>query len=130
MGEAEQAAESLRRLAQSQRLVERAFENCSEYLRNLAADDQEAGVEPLSGFQLAEIRLEFERQALVFAHGILAYPFVETLIGLYVSAKDRTHFPDQVPIGTYRFITMPDGEVDDDYLELTETKERLVMGAI
>lgn len=120
------SAESLRRLAESQRLVERALESCSESLRNCAEDDREAGVESLSGFQQSEIQMKFDRHALVFAHSILSYPFVETRIGLYVSAKSQDWFRDLIPIGIYRLITTLDGEAHDDYLEFTETKERLV----
>lgn len=64
-----------------------------------------------------DVQIVFERTALVFEHGILNYPFVETQFGLYVPGSS-VWFQGLRPIGHYRFITRVDGTVDDDYLVL------------
>lgn len=113
--------------AASQRLRERAEEGCCDALARCAIEDADVGEVPLAGFDRVEILVEFGRHALVFKHGTLSYPFVETRIGLFVAAKaPGFYFRDLVPIGCYRLITHLDGEVDDDYLEFTETKAHLV----
>jgi len=118
----EHLIEELRRLAESQRLERRALEACDTALAALAAEDGH-----LSGFDRSEVILRVARQALVFEHALLSYPFVEVQVGLYVAAKPPSiYLFDLIPVGCYRLITTLDGETDDDYLEFTETKEQLL----
>ncbi|AWM35966.1 hypothetical protein C1280_02365 [Gemmata obscuriglobus] len=64
----------------------------------------------------------FERCALVFEHGILNYPFVETRLGLYVPDPSAVYFQGRRSIGHYRLITLLDGTTDDDYFILDDPK--------
>jgi hypothetical protein len=87
--------------------------SCRQSLRSAAEEGDLAGLSPET------VQLVFERCALVFDHGELDYPFVETRFGLYV--PDPTSFRDRRRVGHYRLITLLDGRVDDDYLVLDES---------
>ena len=71
-------------------------------------------------WQLGDIQLRFDKQSLVFKSDTIDYPYVDTQIGLYVTADSKSWFWDLIPVGTYRLITALDGEVMDDYLELDD----------
>jgi hypothetical protein len=71
---------------------------------------------------LTDIQIVFERCAIVFDHGILSYPFVETRLGLYVADLTGVYFRGLRPIGHYRLITRLDGTTDDDYFVLDEQR--------
>lgn len=70
------------------------------------------------GLASADVQAVFERCALVFTHGILSHPFVETRFGLYVADSEAVWFRGLRPVGHYRLITRLDGTVEDDYLVL------------
>ena len=103
-------------LAESQKLRHRAEETCREWLRSASEEGD------LGGWSLEEIELHFERCALVFDHGILSYPFVETRLGLYVADSTGVCFRGLRPVGHYRLITLLDGTDDDDYFVLDTVK--------
>ncbi len=86
---------------------------CRQSLRSAAEEGDLDGLSP------EHVQVVFERCSLVFDHGELSYPFVETRFGLYV--PDPTCFRDQRRVGHYRLITLLDGRVDDDYLVLEES---------
>jgi hypothetical protein len=109
---------ALRNLAQAQGLRRRAEETCREWLRTAAEEGD------LGELALEKIELHFERCALVFDHGILSYPFVETRLGLYVPDPNGVYFRGLRPIGHYRLITGLDGVVDDDYFVLDHIGNR------
>jgi uncharacterized protein YggL (DUF469 family) len=104
------------------KLIETALESCGEALKNCVQEEEELGIVPLNGYSIDEIQLHFEKASLVYKHGILDYPFIDTQIGLYVDAPAGIYFRDIDRIGYYRLITMLNGEVDDDYLVIDETK--------
>ncbi|WP_145241100.1 hypothetical protein [Urbifossiella limnaea] len=64
------------------------------------------------------VQAVFERSALVFDHGELSHPFVETRLGLYVPDPAGGWFRGLRPVGHYRLITRLDGTDEDDYLVL------------
>ena len=66
-------------LADAHELRHRAEALCRQWLCSSAEEDD------LGGLLLADIQVVFERCALVFDHGILSYPFVETRLGLYIA---------------------------------------------
>lgn len=103
-------------LVESQDLRRRAIEGCREWLRSSA---EEGG---LRGWSTAEIELHFDRCAFVFDHAILAYPFIETKIGLSVSDPSGLHFRGLKSVGHYRLITRLDGTEEDDYFVLDVDK--------
>jgi len=110
------AVAAMIRLADAHHLRRRAEASCQQWLRSSA---EEGGLGRLSP---ADIQVVFERCALVFDHGILSYPFVETRLGLYVDDPSGVYFRGLRPIGHYRLITMLDGTADDDYFVLDEQR--------
>ncbi|OWK42418.1 hypothetical protein [Fimbriiglobus ruber] len=100
-------------LADAHDLRRRAEASCHEWLRSSAEEGD------LSELALADTQIVFERCALVFDHGILSYPFVETRLGLYVPDATGVYFRGLRPVGHYRLITLLDGTADDDYFVLS-----------
>jgi hypothetical protein len=113
----------LEELSKKQQLIEQAIENCKTTLISCIEEDEKAGLEPLKGWKLDEIKIVFERQSLVFKHSVLAYPYIDTQMGLYVHDPEKIHFDNLYPMGKYRLITHLDGEVIDDYLVIEERPE-------
>jgi hypothetical protein len=112
--------------SEEQNLVDKAIESCKVSLYNCAVEEAElfpmmdTNVDILNGWKISDIQLNFDKQSLVFKHGILSYPYIDTQIGLYVSDQKGSYFRDLKLIGTYRHIVTLDGEVDDDYLVLDD----------
>jgi len=103
--------------AEAHGLRRRAEETCREWLRSTFEEGDLPGLSP------EDVRIEFERCALVFDHGILSYPFVETKLGMYVTDPTGVFFRGLRPIGHYRLITLLDGTDDDDYFLLDDTRQ-------
>jgi hypothetical protein len=103
------AVAAMRALADRHDLQGRAETSCRECLRTASADGD------LDGLAAEKIRVVYERSALVFDHGVLGHPFVETRLGLYVDASEEWHRGLR-PVGHYRLITLLDGTDEDDYL--------------
>jgi hypothetical protein len=101
-------------LAATHELRQRAEAGCRAWLAGAAEDGELGGRTP------EEIEVVFERCALVFDHGVLSYPFIETRFGLYFSDSTGVVFRGLWPVGHYRLITLLDGTDDDDYLVLDE----------
>lgn len=110
----------LEELSEDQKLIEQTFACCKTGLANCIEEDLEIGIEPLRGWKLDEIKIVFEKQALIFKHGTLSYPYIDTQLGLYVHIPESDYWDDLYQIGTYRLITHPDGTIDDDYLVIDE----------
>ena len=114
--------QNLEKWSSEQHLIENTFDSCKISLQNSAVEDAElfpamnTGIDIICGWKLSEIKLEFDYQSLVFKHGILSYPYIDTQIGLYIDRPESCYFRDLKQIGTYRLIVRLDGEVDDDYL--------------
>ncbi len=70
------------------------------------------------GQSIADSGVVFERCALVFDHGVLGYPFVETRLGFYVADPSGLYFRGLRPVGHYQLITLLDGTDDDNYFVL------------
>ena len=104
-------------LVRDQDLRRRAEETCWAWLRSAFEEGD------LSGLSPEDVRIEFERCALIFDHGQLDHPFVETRLGLYVTDPTGVHFRDLRPIGHYRLITLLDGTDDDDYFVLDDPRQ-------
>lgn len=111
--------------SEEQNLVDKAIESCKVSLYNCAVEEAElfpmmdTSVDILNGWKISDIQLNFDKQSLIFKHGILSYPYIDTQIGLYVSAQEG-YFRGLKLIGTYRRIVTLDGKVDDDYLVLDD----------
>jgi hypothetical protein len=103
-------------LAAAQNLRARAFEGCAEWLR------EGDGPDARGGWAVEEIEPRFARCCLVFDHGILNYPFVETRLELGVRDERGVYLRDFRPIGHYRLITRLDGTADDDYFVIEVDK--------
>lgn len=58
--------------------------------------------------------------ALVFDHGTLNHPFVETRLKLHVADPEAGGFQGLRPVGRYLFVTRLDGTIEDDSLVLDE----------
>ena len=114
--EPEQLVAALRALANAQQLRQQAEDSCRTWMKNCAADGD------MEGWSPDEIELHFERCALVFDHGILSYPFIETKLGLYVRDPGGFMLGGLLPIGHYRLITFLDGTAEDDYFVLDKDK--------
>lgn len=112
----EQVVASLRALAESQQLRQQAEDGCRTSMKNCEDDGD------LEGWSPEEIEIRFERCVLVFVHGTLSYPFVETKLGLYVRDPAGYLFNGLFPIGHYRLITLLDGTLIDDYFVLEKDK--------
>jgi predicted thioredoxin/glutaredoxin len=112
--------------SQENNLISKAIESCKISLHNCAAEEAElfqtmnTSTDILGRWKINDIQLHFDKQSLVFKHGILSYPYVDIQIGLYVADPKGFYFRALKPIGTYRFIVTLDGEVDDDYLVMDE----------
>lgn len=102
-------------LANAHDLRLRAEELCQQWLRSSA----EAG--DLGRRSPTDVQVVFERCALVFDHGVLSYPFVETRFGLYVPDPSGIYFCGLRSVDRYRLITRLDGTVDD-YFVLDEQR--------
>jgi len=117
---------NLEEWAQEQNLIEKAIESCKVSIRNCATEETElfptmnTGTDVLRGRRINDIQLHFDKQSLVFKHGVSSYPFIDTQIGLYVADPTGVYFRDLEPIGTYRLIAAVDGEMDGDYLVLDD----------
>jgi hypothetical protein len=111
-----EALDFLDNWSENHKLIEVALEYCREALKNYVQEEKELGIVPLDGYSIDEIQLHFEKMSLVYKHGILDYPSIDTQIGLYVDAPAGIYFRDIDRIGHYRLITTLDGKVDDDYL--------------
>ena len=98
---------TLNSLASTQNLSERAMEGCKESIRNCQSEGQSC----INGWTLAEIEPHFASCSLVFAHGLLNHPFVDTKLQLGVRDQSGSYRL----IGHYRLITLLDGSDDDDY---------------
>jgi hypothetical protein len=57
------------------------------------------------------VRVEFHSQSLFFKSGRVPYPFIQTVLDLYVGKHQ---------VGDYTLITLLDGEVIDDYFVVFE----------
>jgi hypothetical protein len=110
------AVAAMRALADRHDLRRRAEASCRECLRSAAAEGDLAGLAP------EDIQAVFERVALVFDHGVLSHPFVETRFGLYVADPVAGWFRGLRPVGHYRLITRLDGTDEDDYLVLDQQR--------
>ncbi len=106
---------ALASLAATQNLRGRAFEGCSKWLNDAAGGG-------LGGWAVGEIVPHFKSCSLVFDHGLLAYPFVETRLELCVREASGIFLRDLRPIGYYRLITLLDGTPDDDYFVIVVPK--------
>lgn len=117
-GAAEELVAALAALASQQNLRSQAVEGCDKWLRAGA----EEGADGLGGWAAEEIVPRFASCSLVFEHGILDYPFIETRLELYVQDDSGVCFRDLRPIGYYRLITLLDGTADDDYFVIETSK--------
>lgn len=113
----------LEELSRNQKLIEHALKSCKENLDSCFKEDEEMGFKPLKGWKLEEIKMVFEKQSLVFKHGLLSYPYIDTQIGLYVDDHTKIFWNDLCPIGNYSLITHLEGKVVDDYLVIDERPE-------
>jgi hypothetical protein len=117
---------NLEEWSQEQNLIEKAIECCKASLQNCSIEEAElfstmnTGAGVLRGRQIDDIQLHFDKQSLVFKHGVLSCPYIDTQIGLYVADPKGLYFRDLEPIGIYRLIVTLDGEIDDDYLVLDD----------
>lgn len=107
----EKLVADLTALVSRQSLRGRAFEGCSKWLH----DPENDGPGGLSGRAAGEILPRFKSSSLVFDHGLLSHPFVETRLDLCVRDTSGTALNDLRPVCYYRLITLLDGTVDDDY---------------
>jgi hypothetical protein len=83
-------------------LIARAKHGCAVYLENSANDGD---LPP--GSESSDLRMEFRSHSLTFESSLLGYPYIATLLNLYVGDKE---------VGWYKLIVCLDGRVDDDYL--------------
>ena len=105
-------------LASTQNLRDQAFEGCGMWLR----DGAESGSDGLNGWAIEEIEPHFASCSLVFDHGLLDYPFVDTRLTLHVRDASGSYHRDLRTIGYYRLITLLDGTADDDYFVIDVPK--------
>ena len=89
-------------LAAAQNLRTRAIEGCRLALGNCAEDETDW----LDGWAAEQLEPRFRSCSFVFDSPI-GYPFVDTRLDLY--ARERL-------VGYYRFITLPGGAFEDEYL--------------
>ena len=110
--------ERLQEWSTQQRLIEQAIKNCHMSLQSNEQDDKKIGL--IARWQLSDIQLRFDKQSLVFKHGIYSHPFFDTQIGLYIAADSKGWLRDVKNIGRYHLITSLNGQVEDDYLILDD----------
>jgi hypothetical protein len=125
MGKVEEAVQVFADLAGEQGLRDCAVAACREALLNCAVEERELGLQELGGWSIEEIELHFDKCSVVFSHGVLNHPYIDTQIGLYIKDDGGVVFRNLNPIGTYRLITMLDGEINDDYLVIDREKKVL-----
>jgi hypothetical protein len=114
MTPAEQLVAAVAALAATHDLRRRAFDGCRGWMRQSAGD--------VRGWSPDEIELHFHACSLVFEHGLLSYPFLDTRLGLYVRDDSGVYLDDLRPVGHYRLITRLDGSADDDYFVIDTAK--------
>ena len=114
----EELVVALATLAVNQDLRRRAFDGCREWL----SEDAGAGPSGLGGWSAEEIEAHFGYCSLVFDHGLLGYPFVDTRLDLYVQDGSGMYIRGLRPVGYYRLITRLDGTPDDDYFVIESSK--------
>ncbi|MEJ7807729.1 MAG: hypothetical protein WKG03_17630 [Telluria sp.] len=112
-------AKALDTHARENNLIERGLEACDIALRDCELSDIKYKTRPLGGWPRKEIQKHFVEHCFVFKyrgceHG--DYLHIDTLF--HLSAPDPDWNPDlgYWPIGTYRFITLANGEYEDDIL--------------
>jgi hypothetical protein len=90
--------------AAEQQLVEKAEEGWRAWFANTD------GV--IDGWRVEELSSQFRSHMLCFKSGLLDYPYITTSVDLFG--------PTGSEVAQYRLITMLNGEVNDDYLEITD----------
>lgn len=94
--------ENLAEFAREQKLVARALDGCATFLNN---ESRENGLpRKLSS---SDVKMMFRSHALTFESSLLSYPYVSTILDLYVAEEE---------VGWYKLIVRLDGQAEDDYL--------------
>lgn len=105
-------------LAASQNLRSRAFDGCLKWLR----DEASASPDGLSGWVGGEIEPHFRSCSLVFDHGSLSHPFLDTRLDLCIRDASGASPGGLRLVGHYRLITRLDGVAEDDYFVIDVPK--------
>jgi len=93
---------SFAEFARRQNLLERALEGCARCLEREANEKRlPRRLDP------AKVRMSFRSHALTFESSLLAFPYISTLLDLYVGNDE---------IGWYKLLVRLNGEEEDDYL--------------
>ena len=109
-------------------LVAEALRSCKRSLHNCAEEDSDVGETPLSGWEMDEIVLNFDKSVVVLEHSFWEFPYFDTQIGLYVKDDSGAFLNDLDRIGSYNYYTLIDGECFDDSLVISLGKnEKLNM---
>ena len=99
-------------LTENQRLVHHARIGCEKHLKNEGF---------LKEWKSDKLRIEFWCHSLVFKHGLLSYPFIETKLRIFHKDSEI----GDCEVGYYRLITTLDGKIDDDYFVIYESEDYL-----
>ena len=105
---AEDIVERLASFADEQRLVDQAEKGWRAWFVN------EGGT--IEGWRADDLNSKFRSLMLCFKSALLPYPYITTSVGLFG--------PNGGDIGQYRRITLLNGDVNDDYLEIDCTKSK------
>jgi hypothetical protein len=115
----EQFTEKLEAHALEKDLVARALANCDAALKHCAEVEIELKILPLNGWRPDQIKKRFVKHALVFHYEGKSFPYIDTVIDLYVMVDhDIKKTQWERSIGYYRYLTTSTGECDDDVLDL------------
>lgn len=94
--------------AETRDLTGRAIEGLAECFRN-----EDGGT--IDGWAYGDIQTEFFSQSLHFKHSWLEYPYIVTQLRLKAKSGEE--------IGYYDLVTLLSGEVEDDYLVFSMSRE-------
>jgi len=107
----------LQEFSRQHQLKKEAFKSCEEVFKNCSQQD-------LGGFTRNEILVNFSSHYFIFDHNYnhQKFPFVRTRLYLYDKATYSPSFKST--IGYYDLDTSMDGEHFDDWLVITEEKQK------
>lgn len=111
--------EEILHLLKPQNLVETALQACKNCLKGILKDDPDG----LGGFSFDEIGFKLRKQAFYFQHPIVSDTItIVTYIDIYETAEHVPELGDIADLGTYRWVTYPDGKFYDEFLDFTGTR--------
>lgn len=115
----EATREQILELTKSQNLVETALQSCKECLKTILESDPQ----DLGGFSFDELGFKLRKQVFFFQYPEKGNSLtIVTCIDIFETAEHAPELGDVANLGTYRWVTYPDGKYYDEFLDFTGTR--------